>query len=94
MIDYNVNVTCICPGAVSTHLYELDDSDRKKAKKLGLMMSAEKLAFLAVNAMFKRKSLLVPGFLNRLTIIFTKLIPHGIILLVRRHSKILPPDNQ
>ncbi|GAB1451237.1 SDR family oxidoreductase [Draconibacterium sp.] len=94
MIDYNVNVTCICPGAVSTQLYDLGDSDRIKATKLGVMMSADKLAFLAVNAMFKRKPLLVPGFLNRLSIIFTKLIPHGVILLVRRYSKYLPPDIQ
>lgn len=94
MIDYNVNVTCICPGAVSTKLYELDASDRKKASKLGVMMSADKLANLAVNAMFKRKSLLVPGFLNRMSILFTTLIPHGIIVLIRRYSKFLPPDKQ
>lgn len=94
MIDYNVNVTCICPGAVSTKLYELDDSNRKKAINLGVMMRADKLALLAVNAMFKRKSLLVPGFINRISILVTALIPHGIIVLIRRHSKFLPPDKQ
>jgi hypothetical protein len=94
MIDYNVNVTCICPGAVSTQLYDLDEKNRKTALKYGIMMSAEKLAKLAVNAMFKRKSLVVPGVLNRFSVIFTKLIPHGVILLLRRHSKFLPPDMQ
>lgn len=92
MIDYNVNVTCICPGAISTQLYKLDDDKRKKAIKAGIMMSSDKLAKLAVKAMFNRKSILIPGFLNRLIIFVTYLIPQGIILLMRRHSKFLPPD--
>lgn len=92
MIDYNVNVTCVCPGAVSTQLYDLHDSDRKKAINLGIMMSAEKLASISVKAMFKRKSLIVPGFVNRLTIFFANLVPQSIIVLVRRYSKFLPPD--
>ncbi len=92
MIDYNVNVTCICPGAISTQLYELDDDKRKKAIKAGIMLSPEKLAKLAVKAMFNRKSILIPGFFNRLIILITYLIPQGIIVLIRRHSKFLPPD--
>ncbi len=92
MMEYNVNVTCICPGAVSTRLYNLKDPDRKKALKLGVMISAEKLASIAVKAMFKKKSLIVPGFVNRLTIFIANLIPHSVILLIRRYSGYLPPD--
>ena len=92
MIDYNVNVTCICPGAVSTRLYDLDDDKRNKAIKTGIMMSADKLAKLAVKAMFKRKSVLIPGFFNRLIVSITYLVPHGLIVLIRRHSRFLPPD--
>ena len=92
MIDYNVNVTCICPGAISTQLYELDDKKRKKAIKAGIMMSADKLAKLAVKAMFNRKSILIPGFFNRMVIFLTNLFPQGIIVLIRRHSRFLPPD--
>jgi short-subunit dehydrogenase len=92
MIDYNVNVTCICPGAVSTQLFELSEADRKKAVNSGVMMPAGKLARKAVNAMFKRKSTLIPGFLNRIFLFVVYLVPQSIILLIRRHSRFLPPD--
>jgi len=92
MIDYHVNVTCICPGAVSTQLYELSEANHKKALRMGVMMRAEKLAHIAVNDMFRRKSLRTPGFLNRIFLFFVPLIPNGFILLIRRYSKFLPPD--
>lgn len=92
MIDYNVNVTCICPGAVSTSLFELDESKRQKAINSGVMMNAGKLAKKAVNAMFKNKSELVPGFLNQVFILLANFIPYGIIVLIRRYSRFLPPD--
>lgn len=93
MIDYNVNVTCICPGAVSTQLFELSEADHKKAINLGVMMPAGKSAKKAVNAMFKRKSTLIPGFINRVFLLIVYLVPQSIILLIRRHSRFLPPDN-
>lgn len=92
MIDYNVNVTCICPGAVSTQLFELNEADHKTALKTGIMMRADTLAYQAVNAMFRRKALLVPGFINRIFLLIVDLVPNGIIVLIRRHSKLLPPD--
>ncbi len=92
MIDYNVNVTCVCPGAVSTQLFELTEADHKKAMKLGVMMSAYKLARLAVNAMLRKKALLVPGFINRFFLFIVYLVPHSVILLIRRYSRFLPPD--
>ena len=92
MIDYNVNVTCICPGAVSTQLFELNEADHKKAIKTGIMMPADKLARLAVDAMFRKKALLVPGFINRFFLFMVYLVPQSVILLIRRHSRFLPPD--
>lgn len=92
MIDYNVNVTCICPGAVSTQLFELSESDHKKAINWGVMMPADKLARHAVDSMFRRKALLVPGFINRFFLIIIYLVPQSVILLIRRHSRFLPPD--
>jgi uncharacterized protein len=92
MIDYNVNVTCICPGAVSTQLFELNEADHKTALKTGVMMRADNLANIAVKAMFRRKALLVPGFINKIFLLIVALIPNGIIVLFRRYSKLLPPD--
>jgi hypothetical protein len=91
MIDYNVNITCICPGAVSTRLFEPSDADHKKAINWGVMMPSEKLARLAVDSMFRKKALLVPGFINRIFLIIIYLVPQSIILLIRRYSRFLPP---
>lgn len=92
MIDYHVNVTCICPGAVSTKLYKLSEADHQKALGSGIMMHADKLAHSAVDSMFKHRSLKIPGLLNRIFLLLVYLVPHGLILLIRRHSKFLPPD--
>jgi hypothetical protein len=92
MIDYNVNVTCVCPGAVSTDLYDLSAAGHKKALKMGIMMRPEKLARKIVRAMNRHTSILIPGFINRVFLPFLFIIPHGLITLVRRYSKLLPPD--
>jgi uncharacterized protein len=94
MIDYHVNVTCICPGAVSTDLYNLDERNRKTALNTGIMMRPEKLARKIVNALFRKKSMFIPGFINRVSLFFIYLLPQWIIVLVRRHSRFLPPDKQ
>jgi short-subunit dehydrogenase len=91
MLAYNVNVTCICPGAVSTNLFEMNDDERKKAMRWGIMMKPEKLAKLTVEAMFKRKAVLVPGFINRIFRAVVWLVPQWVIVLIRQHSKLLPP---
>jgi uncharacterized protein len=92
MLDYNVNVTCICPGAVSTNLYTLDEADIKKALKTGIMMQPEKLARKAVKSMIQRKALVIPGFVNRFFLALILFTPHSVISLIRRNSRFLPPD--
>lgn len=92
LLDYHVNVSCICPGAVSTELYQLSEKDRKKALRFGVMMKPEKLAKKAVNAMLKRKAMYIPGFLNRLFLLIVPLIPPGLVVFARRHTSMLPVD--
>lgn len=94
MLDYNVNVTCICPGAVSTDLYDLNDDMRKFAIRSGIMMRPEKLARKVVRSMNCRKSILIPGIINRIFLPFLFLIPHGIIIMIMRLIKIWPQDKK
>ncbi len=80
----NIHVTCILPGAVDTSLYDLDASKKKIAKRLGIMHTPEFIAKKGLRALFRNKGELVPGLLDKLSLIFIKLIPD---LFIRRLLK-------
>ncbi|HLC75482.1 MAG TPA: SDR family oxidoreductase [Candidatus Nanoarchaeia archaeon] len=70
--EYNVHVTCLCPGVTATHFYTAMGS----AVKGG---SARDVAVAGVNALFKNKMTVVPGFKNKLRIQFERLLPRWLI---------------
>lgn len=90
MLDYNVNVTCVCPGAVSTQLYNMAPQGHQRALRAGLMTTAEKLAPLVTRKMFQRKALYVPGLINKITLALVTVVPHSLIVLIKRHSGHFP----
>jgi len=92
MLDYGVKVTCACPGAVSTALYSLDAAGHQRAKRLRVMTTPEKLAPKLIRKMFQGKALYIPGFLNKITVALVSIIPHSLIILIRRHSGLLPKE--
>jgi short-subunit dehydrogenase len=92
MLDYQVNVTCVLPGAVATSLFHLDPARRDRLIRTGVLMKPEKVAHLAVNGMFRRKSMIFTGFFTCLFLILVLIIPQGLIVWLRRHTKILPPE--
>lgn len=62
----NTRITCVCPGGVMT---EFIDKAGIELKASTGMMSAESVAQYAVNAMFKRQLIKVPGLLNKASLI-------------------------
>lgn len=92
MLDYKVNVTCVCPGAVSTQLYNMDQQGHQRALRAGLMTTPEKLAPLITRKMFQRKALYVPGLINKITLALVTIVPHSIIALIKRHSGHFPME--
>ena len=88
--DYGVYVTAVCPGAVDTDLYNLNEKLRRRLVRSGIMLPPGKLARKAVRALFRGKAVLVPGLLNRLALPFIGLIPHSLIRRAARRSGILP----
>lgn len=72
-----VSITTAIFGAVDTPLlHGLTLSRfRKLMYTFGIMITPEKATRLALKAMFRRKSTLVPGFINRITILFCPLVP-------------------
>ena len=75
----NIYVSCILPGAVDTNLLLLSASKKKLAKRLGIMHSPEFIAKRGLHILFKNKGELVPGLLNKLSLILLKLVPNFVI---------------
>ena len=55
---------------------------------LGIMIKPEKAARMALRAMFRRKSSLVPGFVNKLAILFCPLVPSCLLRIMAKKVKI------
>jgi len=76
----NVVVSCICPGATDTNFVNqaaLGEKARKLADKVN--MSAEDVAAIAVKGMFNGKAEMVPGFINKIGVLLTWLLPKSIL---------------
>lgn len=78
----NVAVTCLCPGPTKTGFQ----------KKAGLgtenLMSAHKVALAGYKAWKKGKTVVIPGFRNKLGFILTKILPRKISTQIVANSRI------
>lgn len=88
---YDVNVTCLCPGATATALYDPKVVPVDLARRLGVMMDAEAVAEAGLHALFSRQAECIPGRLNRVMAQAVRLLPQAAIDLARRHAPWLPP---
>jgi uncharacterized protein len=74
--DTNVAVTLVSPGVTTS-----DFNERAKVPEKGLKtasriaMTAEAVAKIAVNSMYKEKTEVIVGFLTRLTVLLVGLVP-------------------
>lgn len=90
--DYGVSVTAVCPGAVATNLYNLSDNLKVLAIRLGIMMRPEKLAKKGINALFHRRSYVIPGLINKICTPLVMLLPHGLVRWIMRTTKLVKLD--
>jgi short-subunit dehydrogenase len=75
-----ISITTICPGAVATGLYGLAPHYMKMGIRLGIILTPERLARLAVNKMFKKKAEYIPGgLLNRFFIFIIMILPEWFV---------------
>jgi len=83
--DKGVSITTVSPGAVATNLYNLPLRYQKLGIFLGVIMTPERLAYLAVKKMLKRKAEFIPGaFINTLFIIIVRTLPGFLIRIIKR----------
>lgn len=85
-----VSITTAFFGAVDTPLLQglVLSRFRKLMFRLGIMITPEKATRLALRAMFRRKSTLVPGFVNKLAILFCPLVPSCLLRILAKKVRI------
>ena len=87
MKPYGVGVTTVCPAAIATPLYRLDEKKLRLGVKTGLIRTPQSLVRRALKAMFRGRRLLAPGFMNIWLPILLALIPGPIIAALWRRFK-------
>jgi hypothetical protein len=86
---WGVNVTCLAPGAVATGLYD-SRVNVAFARRVGVMVEAAFVANKGLDALFKRRAVVVPGVGAKLFALSMRWCPGWVISLLRRYSGLLP----
>ncbi len=74
--DENIVISCLIPGSTKTNFGERADlSNALKQKAEQVEMTANEVAKIAIDSVFKGKKVIVPGFLNKAHHIMTKILP-------------------
>ena len=68
--DSNVYVGCLCPGPVNTEFNEI-----AKVKFNLKSLESDYVAKYAINKMFKNKLIIIPGFMIRMGVYLSKILP-------------------
>jgi len=75
--ELGIRVSCLCPGPVKTSFQEKAGIKKsEKAKKY--LMSASKVAEEAYVGFFRGKTIIVPGYKNKLLVLGNKLMPRSL----------------
>lgn len=61
---YGVSITTVCPAAIATPLYRLSPEKMRLGVRIGLVKTPKWLVNRAIRAMFRRRRVVSPGFMN------------------------------
>lgn len=84
--ERGVSVTTVLPAGVTTGLYGLVPRLQTLGRRLGLLMTPERVAGLALRAMFRGRRHYVPGFFMRLVLPLVRTLPARAIRLARHKT--------
>lgn len=76
-MNSNVVISCLCPGPVNTNFNNVANCEFKVKA-----LSSEYVAKYAVEKMFKKKLLIIPGFNMKLLYIFGRFVPNKLKLKI------------
>lgn len=77
MAKENVNVSVLCPGPIYTNF-----ADRAGVVFKTPNLSSEYTAKYAINNLFKKRLVIIPGFINKCAHVLAKIIPSNIVAAV------------
>lgn len=75
----NVAVSCLCPGPTDTGFANRAGLDALADLADKFNMSPEKVAEIGLHGMFRKKAEIIPGFLNKLSAVGTRILPKSLI---------------
>lgn len=78
----NVYVTALCPGGTETEFFKPAGMEQVVKNNAQFMMSADKVAKAGLDGLMKNKSIVIPGFTNKVGAVSSKLFPHDIVVPV------------
>jgi short-subunit dehydrogenase len=73
----NVTVTCLCPGGTHTEFSASNHQELRKGAD-SLMMTAEAVVRIGIEAMLAGQTVVIPGFINKLACLAPRLLPSGL----------------
>ena len=76
-----VSVTTICPSAVDTHFFKLDDKVRKRLRRIGIIITPQRLVRGALKAMFAHRRRYIPDIWTHIEIALCNITPPCIFRL-------------
>jgi short-subunit dehydrogenase len=76
---YGVRVSVLCPGPTRSAFFRNARINIDGLQNSKLMMSAEEVALITVNALEKNRALIIPGWRNRLLAISPRLAPRWLV---------------
>jgi short-subunit dehydrogenase len=78
--ESNVSVTCISPGSTATNFMDRAGMKTEEMKKRAdkFNMKVEDVATFAVEGMLNKKTEIIPGFINKVSVAFTYFVPKWI----------------
>lgn len=87
-----LSVTTFCPGGIATDMIESAGMSEKYSKDHPMVMAVEPCAKLALDAFVRRDRVFIPGALNKLTALSSKLAPMSLVtkLVARDYREVLP----
>lgn len=78
-----VTVTTLCPGPTATEFQKTSNTENIRETKMG-MMSAEKVAQIGYKGLMRGKTLVIPGFMNKVAANAVRFLPRKMVARMAR----------